>query len=142
MKLIVDLDDTLCNIDHRKQYYGTDWKKYEELIPYDTLVQPIKEVIDTFRNTATECKVIILTGRYENCRRTTEDWLRRNEIQYDDLIMKSIKDRASSIFFKIEWLSNHNDGTLVVIDDRKEIGKWCVENDVQYIDPSQFIQRL
>jgi len=84
MRIVIDLDGTICPI---KEKNGN----YEELIPLTGAVDKIKElklaghyiIISTARNMATQesnmGKVL------KNIGKITLDWLERHEIQYDEI---------------------------------------------------------
>ncbi len=83
--LIIDLDGTICPIKKTNE-------KYEELKPYENIIEKIKE----YRNEG--FKIMIFTARnmrsYENnlglinvhTSRMTMDWLDKWEIPYDEII--------------------------------------------------------
>lgn len=132
-RLIVDLDDTLVNINHRKKYYGKDWDTYNLLLVKDTLNLPVYRLVCAM---SSSYKIIILTGRLEIYRELTNEWLKKN-VPFDyELVCKPVGDERSSVEYKKEWLTynyiSHND---YVIDDRHEIESFCSKNGIGFIKP-------
>lgn len=134
--VLVDLDDTLANISERKQYYGKDWDRYNELIPTDTVIKDNKDIIDILDSES----IIIFTGREERYRILTEEWLCKMGIKYHKLIMKP-NDRAkeSSVKWKREYLDNHRNSILAVMDDRSEVIERAMQLNIPIIVPCKVI---
>jgi hypothetical protein len=94
--IVVDMDSTLCANLTRRPFYEGDWK--EKLI-YDTpLAGPIS-IVRAQKMTGT-CDVIILTGRREDGREATEEWLKTYNVPYDRLFMRGANDYTKGDAFK------------------------------------------
>ena len=104
---IFDLDNTIADINERLQA-STDSKtgkldygllhnrKYIEL--YD---KPIKSTIDLMKNLSDfGIKILILTARADKTKVVTLDWLFKNNVRYDSLIMKNFENTYTKSF---EW---------------------------------------
>ena len=96
---IFDLDNTIANINNRLKA-STDPKtgkldysllhNVEYIKLYDT---PIKSTIDLMKNLSNfGIKILILTARADTTKVVTIDWLFKNNVRYDKLMMKSLKD--------------------------------------------------
>lgn len=131
-KIIVDLDDTLFDISHRRKYYGEDWELYNKLMIDDEIIEPIYQLIMSLKN---KYKIIILTGRYERYRNLTELSLYGNHVHYHELIMKNDEDNTSSVNFKMDWISRNCTPNDFVIDDRIEIQEECKKLKISIIIP-------
>jgi len=124
---IFDIDGTLADMGKRHPY---DFDKVDE----DTLIEP---VADMLRSLAEKNQIVLLTGRNEVCRDKTMQWLKDNNILYNQLLMRNMGDvRKDAImkqhFFEEELAPYYN--VLGVFDDRdicvkmwREIGLTCYQ---------------
>lgn len=101
MKVIIDIDNTLCNSNERfaiasKPNGKTDWEiaHKPELIENDKPNHAMIDLAKKYKKDGFE--VIILTGRPESVEQVTKKWLQKYEIEYDQLIMRN----RSSHFLK------------------------------------------
>jgi hypothetical protein len=120
--IVVDMDSTICANLTRRPFYEGDWK--EKLI-YDTpLAGPIS-IVRAQKMTGT-CDVIILTGRREDGREATEEWLKTYNVPYDRLYMRGTSDYTKGDVFKEKILTNFilpKYNVLFAMDDDNK----CVE---------------
>lgn len=122
--LIVDLDGTLCNIDHRLHYVkngNKDWKNFFKEILNDT---PNKWCLDLVEKFNKQYSIIFCSGRSDNERKTTEDWLNTHLTHSYELYMRNRQDyREDSIIKEIildfEILTRYK--PYFVIDDRQRV---------------------
>lgn len=99
--IVVDMDSTLCANLTRRPFYTDDWA---EKCIYDTpLAGPIS-VVRAQKITGT-CDVIILTGRREDGRAQTEEWLKTYNVPYDRLFMRGQNDYTKGDAFKEKILN-------------------------------------
>ena len=101
MKVIIDIDNTLCISNERfiiakKENGKIDWDIAHsvELIKNDKPFYPMIDLAKKYKKDGFE--VIILTGRPESIESVTKEWLKKYEIEYDQLIMRN----RSSYFLK------------------------------------------
>lgn len=133
-KLIVDIDDTIADIGHRRHLYeNKQWDEYNSLIPLDS---PIDKSIRLVKVLSVHYYLTILTGRYDRYRNDTVTWLRDNEIEFDELVMKPDNDARSSFYFKIDWIGKNKDDIAAVFDDRRDIIEFCRNLKLITIMPS------
>lgn len=122
---IVDLDGTLCNIDHRLHYVRKvegkrpDWKNFFANISGDDVNQWCSTIVE-----ALTCKVIFCSGRPDNYRKETQHWLREKGFYGQDLFMRNRHDSrkdsiAKEIILDFEILTRWK--PLFAIDDRKQV---------------------
>ena len=82
---IVDLDGTLCNIDHRLHFVRCpeggkkDWKGFFEGIPGDRVNHWCQDILWAISDGKFH-QVVYCSGRSEDYRGTTVEWLKRNEL--------------------------------------------------------------
>ena len=100
--IIADIDSTLCVNLTGRSFYTDDWK--EKLI-YDTpLAGPIS-ILRAQKMTGT-CDILIVTGRKDEGRTQTEEWLKTYNVPYDRLFMRGQNDYTKSDVFKENILNN------------------------------------
>lgn len=100
--IIADMDSTLCVNLTGRPFYTDDWK--EKLI-YDTpLAGPIS-ILRAQKMTGT-CDILIVTGRKDEGRDQTEEWLKTYNVPYDRLFMRGQNDYTKSDIFKENILKN------------------------------------
>jgi hypothetical protein len=128
MKVIIDIDNTLCISNERfalstKSDGKIDWDiaHKEELIKNDKPNYPMIDLAKKYKKDGFE--VIVLTGRPESVESVTEEWLKKYEIEYDRLIMRN----RSSHFLKAVVYKKKVYETLIksdvfcAYDDEEEI---------------------
>jgi predicted kinase len=111
---LVDVDGTLA-INTTRPYY--DWSRVGE----DSLNPPVAMLVQQLAST---CKIIIMSGRSEDCRQETLDWLDRYAIPHDDLIMRPSAEQCADDLLKAELYGMHirdRYNVLGVIDDRPKV---------------------
>lgn len=74
--IIVDIDGTLAKMNGRGPY---EWGRVNE----DLVNNPIADIVDNCKGIK-----ILVSGRSDECRRETEEWLLVNNITYDYLYMR------------------------------------------------------
>ena len=102
--IIVDIDGTLSNINHRLKYINCprkeqNWKKFYDLIPDD---KPHWDMINLIKVLSKHYAVILLTGRPTKYRQSTVDWLKKQGLSAPFLIMRDDKDNRPGHEFKEE----------------------------------------
>ncbi len=136
--IIVDLDGTLTNCDHRVHLVEKEhqeWKAFYNAMGEDALNAWCKRIIDTFSKE--DVSIILITGRPSNYRDLTMDWLSRHNIKYCNLYMRDQDDYRSDAIIKREFYERKVKDeyeTLFVLDDRKsvvemwrELGLTCLQ---------------
>ena len=123
--VLVDLDGTLCDVEHRVHHVQTknkNWKSFNELMVHDELNHWCFELIEAMSDRG--YKIIFVTGRGEPWRAPTENWLIKHNVKYEHLYMRGVLDHREDsdvkedIFLeKIE----QNYQVLFVVDDRKSV---------------------
>ncbi len=128
MKVIIDIDNTLCNSNERfelakKSNGKTDWDiaHKSELIEKDKPNFPMIDLAYSYKSRGVE--VILLTGRPESIREATELWLTQYYVEYDRLIMRSWEDNflKAPIFKKKMYETYIKDKVFCAYDDDEEI---------------------
>jgi 2-hydroxy-3-keto-5-methylthiopentenyl-1-phosphate phosphatase len=123
LAIICDLDGTLSNIDHRKHYVERtgkrDWKNFFLQMPSDTVNKWCRYLVEQM---ALRFDVLICTGRPEQFRSETEEWLKKHEIPYKRLFMRPINNQKPDNEVKSELYEQHIKPlyeVIFVVDDRQ-----------------------
>jgi len=109
--IIVDIDGTLAHSPNRRIF------DFKEVIN-DELITPVWSILDKYTYV---CDIILLSGRGEDCREETEEWLSDKSIPYEKLYMRKAKDNRSDVIIKTELFEEHirdKYQPIFVIDDR------------------------
>lgn len=121
--IIVDIDGTLAKMEGRSPY---DYKKVLE----DSLHEDVDFVINNFLDgveytEGTRPAYIIVSGRKDECRKDTEEWLASYGIPYDSLHMRKSNDIRKDSQVKYEILLDlaKEKNILCVFDDRNQVVK-------------------
>jgi phosphoglycolate phosphatase-like HAD superfamily hydrolase len=126
MKNIVlfDLDGTLALIEHRLHFIEgkKDWRKFFAACKDDLPNVPIIEVLRGLHKQG--YRIWIVSGRSDEVKKETLDWLGKHAIPHERLIMRSFGDRTSDDVLKRSWLVKDlipKDQVLMVFDDRDTV---------------------
>jgi uncharacterized HAD superfamily protein len=122
--VVFDIDGTLANADHRMHWVSSkpkNWKACDAAIPQDTVHTDIAWILDFL---PLDTRVILCTGRSENVRTVTEEWLRNNDIEYNALYMRLSGDFRKDYIVKVELLQqiiNDYGKPYLWFDDRQQV---------------------
>ena len=98
MKIVVcDIDGTVANVDHRRQFVATrpkNWAAWNAGMGRDTVYEDIVAILDLFADA--DFTVILCSGRGEESREVTEQWLSDNDIPYQQLYMSNSQSESTN----------------------------------------------
>lgn len=125
--IICDLDGTLCEISHRLHFVRKpkgekkNWKGFFDGMLDDKVN---KWCADLLHKYGSDTKIVLCSGRPDNYRRNTVQWLEGNLIAYDDLFMRNRGDQrqdnvAKEIILDFEILTRYT--PFFMIDDRSQV---------------------
>lgn len=123
--IIVDLDGTLCNVDHRVHFVQgiqKNWKEFNDRMGADTLYYWCFELITAMKKQG--YAILFVTGRDDRYRPLTLTWLNQFKIPYDELHMRKIGDYREDSDVKEEIYNSFIENKfqiLFVVDDRKSV---------------------
>ena len=126
--VLCDLDGTLADITHRLHYVKQepkDWDGFFGAMGRDTLRLDVAQQVHALRDEGYE--VVFVSGRPDNYRAVTEDWLRLHgfpDTRYPILFMRRAGDRRPDTVVKEEILRTYfPDLSLIhlVFDDRARV---------------------
>jgi len=109
--ILCDIDGTLSNSFKRRIF------DFPACIN-DELYFPVWSVLNKYEG---KVDVIIMSGRGEECRTETEQWLKNKHIVYKHLYMRKARDNRSDVIIKTELFEEHirdKFTPMFVIDDR------------------------
>jgi len=121
---IFDIDGTVADLEHRLHFAKVkpkNYRKFFQLAPLDTPIQPI---IDIAKTLSTTHKIVYCTGRSEEIRDVTIKWLKDFGLPNDGLYMRPIGDNSPDYILKIELLKLiRADGfdPVAAFDDRSRV---------------------
>lgn len=123
--IIVDLDGTLCDVEHRVHHVKSkpkNWNAFNEAMGKDEPYYWCLELIAAMKSRG--YKIYFVTGREENFRSLTTQWLDYHSICYDELYMRRDQDFRDDAEVKEEIYVKEiveKSQVLFVVDDRKSV---------------------
>lgn len=127
--LIIDIDGTMANINHRLHYVRDvkkDWGKFFSEVKGDSVNRWCAEILERFRNDDVykHHDILFVSGRPDSTMKDTKEWLKDNNIGYDKLFMRKRDDYRKDNTIK-EIIYNFNIkpyyDVLFVVDDREQV---------------------
>lgn len=120
--IIVDIDGTLSNSDHREYLLNHGRRdEYFDQVSYDDLNEWCKDLIDRYKQ---DHVVLLLTGRPERVRAETVNWLDLHNVHYDALIMRGEDDCEQGFIYKQKILQTRlepNFDVKMIVDNDPDI---------------------
>jgi hypothetical protein len=141
MDIICDIDGTIANLEHRRQWVQSkpkNWKAFYQNIHLDTPIQPVVEIIQDLN--FIKHTIIFCTGREEIYREVTTNWLEQYVFFPTHLYMRPKNDYRDDATIKLELLHQiRKDGfnPKVAFDDRKRVCDMWIANGLHLFDVSQ-----
>lgn len=139
--ILVDLDGTLANCDHRRDFVRSkpkNFKAFFEGMVHDTVNEPVRLIVDTLKEKGLH--VVIMTGRDGNYEKHSRDWLKKHNIEYDAFFIRKVKDYRCDSIVKSEIVdeiieSGYN--PVLAIDDRPRVLRMLRERGIFVFDVNQ-----
>lgn len=126
LDIIVDLDGTLCNCEHRVHYVQSNpknWPAFYAGIKHDKVNQDIYQVVGALAFNAN--RIILCSGRDSEHREATISWLNNYVFfPWEKLYMRKERDYRPDSIVKLELLEEmRKDGfsPTLAIDDRQQV---------------------
>lgn len=141
--IVVDIDWTIANLEHRKHFINTSPKDHDSFYNAVSQDEPITDVIDIANHLSSEYTMIYVSGRRNQTYRDTKERMDKYWVKYDFILMRSWRDHRPDTEVKEEiynkCLSDLDikfviDDRRCVIDMRKSKGLsvldvWWINND-------------
>jgi hypothetical protein len=120
---IVDIDGVLADATHREHHLAVrpkDWDSFFSDVGGDA---PIARGIRQVEELAREHGVVLLTGRPENCREATIEWLDRHSVAFAELVMRPDGDHRPAYVFKSSLVRGRwrPEEVHVILDDDERV---------------------
>jgi hypothetical protein len=114
---VVDVDGTLALCPHRNPY---DWRSAHLDLPNEPVIIAVQALAEHQAVAA----IIAISGRHEEARQLTEQWLVSHRVPYRELLMRGDGDYRPDDVVKEELFRARIDGrysVIGVIDDRTRV---------------------
>jgi uncharacterized HAD superfamily protein len=142
MLICFDIDGTLADVSHRVHFWRQkpkNWNMFKSEMANDA---PIEQIVTIARMMYKAGHTVILcTGRSEDTRDLTEQWLFHHGVKFEKLYMRAEKDYRSDDIIKLELLNqivvDFGQKPDIVFDDRPRVVKMWRENGVFVADVYQ-----
>ena len=122
---LCDLDGTLCNVSHRRQYVATKPRNQDAWNAGLVNDKPNLAVLGIITSLTYYYPLIFVSGRSDDYRKQTEEWLEKYDISYNALYMRKYKDHRDDVIVKGEIADEIEKeyNILGVFDDRQKVIK-------------------
>lgn len=125
--IIIDLDGTICDLEHRRHYVRgegkKDWKSFFAELCNDTVNQAVQYVYQMACRSGTI--VIFLSGRPSEYRKETEKWLKDHNLDgYFALFMRPFNNKEDDAIIKEQLYRSYVEpyfNVQFVLDDRNRV---------------------
>lgn len=142
MLVCFDIDGTLADVSHRVKYWREtpkNWAMFKAEMINDEPITPIVKIAqDLWTHGHT---VILCSGRGEESRKVTEEWMKKHAIEFHKLYMRVEKDYRGDDIVKKELLDqiiqDWGKAPDIVFDDRPRVVQMWRENGVFVADVYQ-----
>ena len=124
--IIVDIDGTLSHSGGIRTPF-----EYHKVIN-DDIDEIIRDILITYSNFL--YPIIVVSGREDNCKEMTEEWLKKHRVPYDLIYMRKTGDFRKDAIVKKEIYENYikpKYDVLFCLDDRNQVVDMWRENGVK-----------
>lgn len=131
--IIFDLDGTLALIDHRRHLVEGKKRRWKDFFAACVDDAPHKAVIAILHALHPLYSIYIVSGRSDEVRAQTEDWLALHEIPFHQLIMRKEGDYTPDDILKLSWVNSGlipKERILCIFHDRDKVVKMWRNADI------------
>lgn len=138
---LFDLDGTLANVTHRRHFVATkpkNWAAWNVAQPRDPVNEPVADLARALK--AQGMAIVIVSGRGNDFRTPTVEWLTNHNIPFDALFMRASKDHRADDLIKAELLEEvlaAGFEPVAVVDDRPRVVRMWRERGLFVFDVNQ-----
>jgi predicted kinase len=135
--IICDIDGTVADCEHRRHFLTDgpkkDWDGFFDAMKDDTIREGVLQLLTL---TYKDHPVVMVSGRPDNYRDITENWLKDNNVPYRYLLMRRAGDFRPDTIVKEEILMKYfnKDDIEMIIDDRPSVISMWRRNGLPVID--------
>lgn len=142
-EILVDIDGTLADIDHRRHHVRQEkksWPAFFSEMGNDTFRQAVWSQVKKEKVKHRSCGIILVSARNEDHRNLTESWLRINGLfegeDYFALFMRRDGDSREDSLVKQEILDTFfkKERIVKVFDDRPRVLRMWANNGLSTVD--------
>jgi hypothetical protein len=123
---IFDIDGTIADVSHRLHYIQSKQKNWDKFFAASADDKAIIHIRDLARHLSKIAPVVFVSGRSDQVRKETEEWLEREVGKRGPLYMRKKRDRRPDYIVKAELLDRLiKDGyqPIMAFDDRDQVVK-------------------
>ena len=121
--VIFDIDGTLADVSERLHHIKKkpkDWDAFFKEIPQDKAIRSMIRLCNILYESGV--KILLCSGRNEEYRTETVEWLARQGVNYHELLLRRASDRRSDVMVKREMLAGiDRSKILFVVEDRSGV---------------------
>ena len=129
MIIICDIDGTIADLQHRIHHFKSkpvDWDAFYADCHLDTPIEPVRQIL--LRLMGKDGGVMYVTGRREEVRKVTTEWLRKHKFPEGALWMRRVGDHREDFEVKRQMLDDlpaymSKSDILCVLEDRDQVVK-------------------
>jgi hypothetical protein len=122
--IIFDLDGTVADCSHRLHHIQGDKKDWSSFFAACRSDTPISDVLCVMGALSAKYQIWIVSGRSDECREQTREWLSEHVGGYGNLLMRKEGDHRPDDVVKEEFLTSGaipKERVSCVFDDRKRV---------------------
>jgi len=133
--IVVDVDGTLANIEHRRHFVSSkpkNWGAFFKGQRHDTPHDDIVYLVNLLKNDGNT--IIIASGRTDDTKQQTIDWLNEHNVTFDDIFMRETGDYRSDDIVKqeiLEIITEKYGFPYMAIDDRTQVVNMWRKNGIR-----------
>ena len=123
--IVFDIDGTIADMEHRRHWVATkpkNWPAFNAGMARDTVHKDIAALMDMFADK--DYTILLCSGRGEESRAVTEQWLSDNDLPYRQLYMRGLQDYRQDSIVKVELLAQirvQHGNPWLWFDDRQQV---------------------
>lgn len=123
--VIFDIDGTLADVSERIHHVRKkpkNWNAFFQGMAQDRAIHSMVRLCNTLYSSG--IYIVLCSGRSEEHREQTVEWLARQGVNYRDLLLRRENDRRSDTEVKREMLANLDKSKILfVVEDRSRVVK-------------------
>ena len=121
--VIFDIDGTLADVSERVHHINKkpkNWDAFFQGIPQDKAIQSMVRLCNILY--ASGITIILCSGRSEQYRPETVEWMAQEGVNYHELVLRRNNDRRSDVIVKREMLAGMDRSRILfVVEDRSGV---------------------
>ena len=121
--VIFDIDGTLADVSERLHHIKKkpkDWDSFFKGIPQDKAIRSMVRLCNILYESG--IKIILCSGRSDQYRTETIEWLTQEAVNYHELRLRGGHDRRSDVIVKREMLAGLDKSRILfVVEDRSGV---------------------